>query len=131
MNTDVMNTNHVESSIGLTKANTITLRHPFALASDGNAATRDSVQLDLALDTKAAMLLVPASVSQRLGLPTVRRQALHEAAMNETGERKPVLAVELEINGIRAIFEAIVEPNISNVVVSPSLLDSLALERKN
>lgn len=110
---------------------TITLRHPFALAADAAITQREEVKLALAFDSNAAMLIVPSIVSEQLGLPIVRRQALHEAALNATGERKPVLAVELEINGTRAIFEAVVEPNISTVIVSPALMDSLALERKN
>jgi hypothetical protein len=114
---------------------TITLRNPFAIETImrtpvATSASALGLTLDLSLDNKAPMIVLPESASA-LGLPVVRKQALHEAATNASAERKPVIAVELEFEGKAAIFEAVIDPSATKAVINPAFLKTLDLDRKN
>ncbi len=92
----------------------------------------ETVQLDLSFDHNTSMLIVPEHVARTLRLPVVRHQALHEVIRMHSAVRKPVFAVELEIDDTIILLEAVTDSHAHHAVINPSLLRSLQLEyRRN
>ena len=68
-----------------------------------------SIEVPAKVGARATLLVLPQSVTDELGLPTIRRQMV-KCANEERAERDVVYGVELEICGRKGVFEAVVEP---------------------
>jgi predicted aspartyl protease len=116
MNTTELNTKN---------ATKITLRNPLELQKSASVVVMDTL-----IEEGSSRLLLPAT-AEMLNLPILRKQALHEAVQNVSSERKTVHAVEMEINGTRAVVEATIEPTLTKAVVGTSVLRELAIIANN
>jgi clan AA aspartic protease len=76
------------------------------------------------VDTGAAMLVLPESVAQQLGLPKTG-EANVRYADHRTANRNIVGEVEVEILGRRNTFTAIVEPGRSDALIGAIVLEAL------
>ncbi len=116
MKTTELNTNKITN---------ITVRNPLEFRTPDTA-----VVLETLLEEGSSRILLPAT-AQMLNLPIVRKQALHEAVTNVSSGRKTVHAVEMEINGSRAVVEATIEPTLTKAVVGTAVLRELAMIANN
>jgi predicted aspartyl protease len=84
------------------------------------------VDLPAKVDTAATLLVLPGSVAEELGLPTIRRQNV-KYANETTAERDVVYGVELEVCERRGVFEAIIEPAKTYALLGAVVMETLDL----
>jgi len=78
------------------------------------------------VDTGAAMLVLPESVSRHLGLPKNSETKVRYAD-NRTAQRDIVEQAEVEILGRKNIFTAVVEPSRTDALIGAIVLEALDL----
>jgi predicted aspartyl protease len=76
------------------------------------------------VDTGAAQLVLPADVTDRLGLPKAG-EALIRYADQRSSTRTIVEDVRLELHGRQGTFRAIVEPNRTTALIGAIVLEDL------
>lgn len=76
------------------------------------------------VDTGAAMLVIPESVAQLLGVPQ-EGEANVRYADHRTATRAIVRDVKLELQGRRYTFNAIVEPGRTDALIGAIVLEAL------
>jgi clan AA aspartic protease len=85
-----------------------------------------TIELDAKIDTGATLLVLPGDVANELKFPFVRKTPV-KYADESRAERDVVGAVELEVCGRKAWFEAIVEPKKSYALVGAIVMETLDL----
>lgn len=76
------------------------------------------------VDTGAARLVLPKSVVKQLGLPFADKVKVRYAD-HRTGTRQTVEFVQVEIQGRRGTFTAIVEPSRTEALIGAIVLEDL------
>lgn len=97
-----------------------------ALAETGHLKPEDirAVEADGVVDTGAAMVVLTKDIADRLGLPKVG-EMLVRYADNRTAKRDLVGQLELEIQGRRSTYRAIVEPGRKDPLIGVIVLEDL------
>jgi clan AA aspartic protease len=93
----------------------------------GNALPADQVRhatIQAVVDCGANQLVLPLAVVQQLGLPSVG-QASVRYADDRTELREVVEQVEVELQGRRGTFQALVEPKRTTALVGAIVLETL------
>ncbi|MFQ3597236.1 MAG: hypothetical protein SNJ66_02735 [Chloroherpetonaceae bacterium] len=85
-----------------------------------------AIELDAKIETGATLLVLPGEVADELKFPFVRKTPV-KYADESRAEKDVVGAVELEICGRKAWFEAIVEPKKSYALVGAIVMETLDL----
>jgi predicted aspartyl protease len=78
------------------------------------------------VDPGASMLVLPSAVADQLGLPRTRKMTVTYGD-RRTAERDLVNQVEVELLGRKSIFDAILEPARTTVLVGAIVLEALDL----
>jgi predicted aspartyl protease len=76
------------------------------------------------VDTRAARLVLPGSVARTLGLPETGKTTVRYAD-GRRDEKAVVGEVQLEIQGRRGVFSAVVEPARTDALVGAIVLEEL------
>ncbi len=96
----------------------IILRNPLPVQGDNvSVDSAESVELDASIDIGSAQFVLPASAVETLRLPRMQKSRF--------------CAVELEINGKKGIFEALIEPKRTHAVIGSAVMATLDIERRN
>lgn len=82
------------------------------------------VEVDGIVDTGAAMVVIPPDVATRLGLPKVGEQTVRYADLR-TATRDLVGQLEVEFQGRRSTYRAIVEPARKEPLIGVIVLEDL------
>lgn len=86
-----------------------------------------TVEVDgLLVDTGATMLVIPKSISDRLGVPEMRRTTVRYAD-NRTAERQVVGPIRLTVCNRTEVFSAIVEEEVTEPLIGQVVLEVLDL----
>ena len=97
--------------------------------AEGGALPREKVrrfQLQGTVDTAAALLVLPADVADRLGLPKAG-EAIVRYADRRSATRALVEEVRIELLGRHGTFRAIVEPDRTTALIGAIVLEDLDL----
>ncbi len=86
----------------------------------------EPTEIDAKIDTGATMLVLPGDVAALHQFPVSRRISV-KYADESRAEKDVVWGVELEICGRKAVFEAIIEPKKSYVLVGAIVMETLDL----
>ncbi len=81
-------------------------------------------QLQAFVDTAAALLVLPADVADRLGLPKVG-EAVVRYADRRSATRRLVEEVRLELMGRHGVFRALLEPDRTTALIGAIVLEDL------
>ncbi len=102
--------------------------HDLHSAEDGTipADRVRRVTLSGVVDSGATRLVLPASAVKQLGLP-ITGEINVKYADGRKAKRKVVSGVDLEFNGRRGTFSAIVEPRRSDALIGAIVLEELDL----
>ena len=76
------------------------------------------------MDTGAALLVLPADVTDRLGVPAAG-EAIIRYADQRSATRPLVEEVRLELQGRQGTFRAVVEPNRTTALIGAIVLEDL------
>ena len=86
----------------------------------------ETIDVEAKIDTGATLLVLPKSVTDKLGFPKIRRQVVKYA--NETTEEKDIVwGVEVELCNRKGVFEAVVEPNKNYALIGAVVMETLDL----
>ena len=97
--------------------------------AEGGALARDRVrrfQLTGVVDTGSALLVLPADVADRLGLPKAGETVIRYAD-RRTATKPLVDQVGLELLGRTGTFNAVVEPDRTTALIGAVVLETLDL----
>lgn len=97
-----------------------------ALSEEGHLAPNlvRSVEADGVVDTGAAMVVLTTEIAQKLGLPKVGETTVRYADLR-TAKRDIVGQLEIEIQGRRSTFRAVVEPSRKDPLIGVIVLEDL------
>jgi clan AA aspartic protease len=85
-----------------------------------------TVEVDGLIDTGATLLVLPAEVVRKLGVPS-GRQVMVTYASGQKAERSVAQGIVIEISGRQAEVEAIVEPEARTVLIGQVPLEVMDL----
>jgi clan AA aspartic protease len=86
----------------------------------------EPVEIMARVDTGATLLIIPGEIAKKFEFPVIRKQTV-KYANEETEEKEVVYGVEVEVCERKGVFEAIVEPRKSYVLLGAVIMESLDL----